>query len=562
MKDLYLDLIDRAVAAYSEADIAAYTRDVREKGLTEHGYPRLTANIGILPAHGLHPERLAYFPDMMDLCCREVPEARDRPQRAGNEFSVKELIHCLREVEAAGLVPQARIDGWKAQISSWNAYDIYYMIAPRPTERINNWAAFAAASEQTRIAAGLGGDPDFVENQIQSQLLSFDENGMYRDPHEPMVYDLVTRLQLALTLHNGYDGPGRAALEAFMRKGAEPALLMQSVTGEIPFGGRSNQFLHNETFYAALCEFYAAWFAREGDMDTAGQFRTAARLAAESILPWLNRTPVHHIKNRFPLDSKIGCEGYGYFNKYMVTMGSWACLCYLFADDSIPEVPCPAMRGGYAWQTGAYFHKVFLSAGGYFAEFDTAADTGYDASGLGRIHKKGAPSALLLSVPFAVNPHYTLPEPNPGPLSVSPGAKTASGWRFGSDPEAVWTCVKADACADAAEAAFTCALPAGPALTLTARVDAGGVTLTVTGAPEVGFELPVFLTDGETPAAVAASPQAVTASCAGHQARWVTTGTLTDTGVDYVNRNGTYRRFVTEGKDTVTLRAQLAEMKG
>ena len=153
MKDLYLDLIDRAVAAYSEADIAAYTQRVRGEGLTEHGYPRLTANIGILLAHGRHPERLAYFPDMMDLCCREVPAAKDRKSRAGNEFSVKELIHCLREVEAAGLVDKARIDSWKAQISSWNAYDIYHCIAPRPVERINNWAAFAAASEQTRIAA-------------------------------------------------------------------------------------------------------------------------------------------------------------------------------------------------------------------------------------------------------------------------------------------------------------------------------------------------------------------------------------------------------------------------
>ena len=93
MKERYLDLIDRAVEAYTEDHIARYTREVRENGLTEHGYPRLTADIGILLAHGRHPERLAYFPDMMDLCCREIPLASDRPARAGNEFSVKELIH-------------------------------------------------------------------------------------------------------------------------------------------------------------------------------------------------------------------------------------------------------------------------------------------------------------------------------------------------------------------------------------------------------------------------------------------------------------------------------------
>lgn len=80
---------------------------------------------------------------------------------------------------------------------------------------------------------------------------------MYRDPNEPMVYDYVTRLQLAVALYFGYDGESKKALEEELLKSAEITLNMQSVTGEIPFGGRSNQFLHNETAYAALCEYYA-----------------------------------------------------------------------------------------------------------------------------------------------------------------------------------------------------------------------------------------------------------------------------------------------------------------
>lgn len=51
-----------------------------------------------------------------------------------------------------------------------------------------------------------------------------------------------------------------------MLKSADITLVLLSATGEIPFGGRSNQFLHNETFYAALCEWYAAWFNRKGDV--------------------------------------------------------------------------------------------------------------------------------------------------------------------------------------------------------------------------------------------------------------------------------------------------------
>ena len=86
---------------------------------------------------------------------------------------------------------------------------------------------------------------------------------------------------------------------------------MQSVSGEIPFGGRSNQFLHNETFYAALCEFYAAWFHRRGDVNTARRFRAAARRAVDALSYWLDRPSIRHVKNRYPLETRYGTEGYG-----------------------------------------------------------------------------------------------------------------------------------------------------------------------------------------------------------------------------------------------------------
>ena len=75
---------------------------------------------------------------------------------------------------------------------------------------------------------------------------------MYRDPNEPMLYDFVTRLQLAVSLYYGYDGESRESLEQMLLKSADITLDMQSVTGEIPFGGRSNQFLFNEAAFAAF----------------------------------------------------------------------------------------------------------------------------------------------------------------------------------------------------------------------------------------------------------------------------------------------------------------------
>ena len=52
MKELYLDIMEWSMAAYDDARIRRYVDQVREEGLTEHGFPRLGANMGILMAHG------------------------------------------------------------------------------------------------------------------------------------------------------------------------------------------------------------------------------------------------------------------------------------------------------------------------------------------------------------------------------------------------------------------------------------------------------------------------------------------------------------------------------
>ena len=541
--------MELAVDAYTPEHIASYTRDVRENGLREHGYPRLTANIGILLAHGRHPERREIFEDMMELCCREILVARARTDAAGNDFSVKEIVFCIEEVEKAGLFDPSVTDGWRNILAQIDPYAVYTCIASRPPERISNWAAFGAASEQTRRAAGIGDERDFIENQVLSQILSFDENGMYRDPNEPMVYDFVTRLQLAVCLAEGYDGTGKDELEDFFDRSAVPTLLMQSVSGEIPFGGRSNQFLHNETFYAALCEFYAVRYARRGEMHLAGQFKAAARLAVESLERWLNMEPVHHIKNRFPLDSRMGCEGYGYFDKYMVTMGSWAYLACRMADDSIPEVPCPAQTGGYVWETGGHFHKTFASCGGYFLEFEKNADPHYDSCGLGRLHRRGVPGELCLSVPFAKHPNYHIGEENPRALSLCSSKVTDGVRQYGAD-----TAYETQF-AEAAAERVTVVMKNALGLTEMYEAAETGIGITVTGAEEIAYEIPVFADSGEEKTTVTVSDdgKTLTVTHRGHRCTWITDGQFEDTGEHFRNRNGEYRGYRASGKNTVNL---------
>ncbi|MBO5644863.1 MAG: hypothetical protein J6S90_06415, partial [Lentisphaeria bacterium] len=85
----------------------------------------------------------------------------------------------------------------------------------------------------------------------------------------------------------------------FMENTGLPTLNMLSVTGEIPAGGRSNQFLHNEAMTASLLEFYANWYFSKGDKHTAGMFRAAAIRALQNIASNLENKPITHIKNRF-----------------------------------------------------------------------------------------------------------------------------------------------------------------------------------------------------------------------------------------------------------------------
>ena len=255
MKEIYINLMEKVLGAYKKEHIKEYVESVKINGLQEHGFPRLTANLGILIAYGKKHELKNEFLEMMDLCCKEIPIAKEKNGgNVGNDFAVKEIIFCLMEIEKSKVFGKEITDMWRAELAKIEPYKAYTVIADIPPKRIGNWAAFGAASEQLRKYAGVGDESEFIDNQIESQLFSFDHNGMYRDPNEPMVYDFVTRLQLCCALQFGYNGKHCNALKEWLMKAIDITLKMQSVTGEIPFGGRSNQFIHNEALLVSFLE--------------------------------------------------------------------------------------------------------------------------------------------------------------------------------------------------------------------------------------------------------------------------------------------------------------------
>ena len=110
MKKKYLELMKKALSAYSDEHIHEYFN--RVKGLTEHGFPRLTVNIGVLVAHGYRQDLIPIFIDMMDFCCEQIPKVK-----AANDFSVREIVFCLFELKKEGKF-LSDIERWTKQLST------------------------------------------------------------------------------------------------------------------------------------------------------------------------------------------------------------------------------------------------------------------------------------------------------------------------------------------------------------------------------------------------------------------------------------------------------------
>jgi len=561
-REIYIDLMEEVVGAYSNRQIEDYIAEVRRTGIREHGFPRLGANIGILIAHGRKLELKPYFMEIMDLCCEQIPNPPMPFISRGNDFSVKEIMFCLLELEKSDAIEQKNIARWKQSMAKIVPQNCYRVISPVPPPKepcvVGNWAAFNAASEQMRVYAGLAHTEAYIDNQVESQLYSFDDMGMYRDPDEPMVYDLVTRGQLATVLFYGYRGKHKAKLEELLDKSSKHILYMQSVTGELPFGGRSNQFLHNESHIAAMCEYEAQRSKAKGDLETAGMFRASAKMAVDAIWKWWKENPDHHVKNYYPIYSKMGCEDYAYYNKYMVTVASFLYQAYAFADDSVEPTVCPAMTSdGHTWQTGEWFHKLFCKYDDYFVELECKADSHYDASGIGRIQRRNAPGPICIAVSVAQNPNYNTGEPNPIPMSICPGACQDGIWHFAWNADSRYKVESHSTDHEHSEARWHVELENGTQLHQSLKIERGGVEIQTSGNGHVGLMLPIFSFDGAEEIERTVTENGITVSYHGWQCCYETDGVLRDTGMTCTNRNGQYRIFRGQGDRTLEVKISI-----
>ncbi|MBO9609233.1 MAG: hypothetical protein J7639_24985 [Paenibacillaceae bacterium] len=317
------------------------------------------------------------------------------------DFTTHMLVRALQLLAPETAVE--RVQSWRTSLSRIVPEATYSQ-----TERnfanlksIRNWATYAMHGEMMRQREGLTDSAAFVDKYLAPQLTRFTPEGLYRDPNLPVAYDLAARQQLSGLLDAGYAGEHAPFLRAVLRRGARAMLFMQSTTGTVSCGGRSNQIVWNDLTFAHLCEREASHYYAAGDARMAGSFKRAARLALQATRTWTDDPAQFRLfKNRFDAKNRAGWELYAYYSPYSLYAAQIAASCYEAADERIAELPAPADTGGYVFHVPS-FHRLYASSNGYHLVVDTAAQMGHDATGLVRLHKRGVAEETALSTGIA-----------------------------------------------------------------------------------------------------------------------------------------------------------------
>jgi hypothetical protein len=383
--------------------------------------PRFASSAAILLHFGRAPGIRETALRSMTHCCRALADGEARA--LSPDFWTREIVTAylaLRGVAGAALRGR-----WAADLSAFEPEQLYSAVRPdgRGIAGLGNWAVYSSAGESMRESAGLRpGRPmlwgnRFLEKYAGGQFARWTADGMYRDPGDPITYDITTRLQVACALAFGYRGRLRPALEELLRRGGLTTLLFVSPGGHVPYGGRSAAFSFREAIIAALCELEARRY-RDSEPALAGAFKRQAHLSALAMRRWvLDMKPWRHIQNGFPPAALHGIDAYGNYGVYSLLISSFLGLAALFADETIPEAPCPSDAGGFAFAVSPAFHKAFGQAAGTYVEIDLRADPRYDATGLGRFCRRGVPIELGAGMPFPGRPR----RPGRSAIRMGPG---------------------------------------------------------------------------------------------------------------------------------------------
>ncbi|MBR4673150.1 MAG: hypothetical protein IKP00_01680 [Victivallales bacterium] len=495
----YLELAEKIVrAAVSWQDeVSGRIIDPYEHVETPTATARYVGALGALLQQGR-------CKDLADSCIKAMtPVLEDLYYVRTNhgEFLVKEAMMAYMALKDS--VRPELLREWEHYFADYDPEKTYgrtKSTTPDIAER-QNYLTFSLAGEALKKHHCLADNQVFVQAYLAEQLGKFDEWGMYRDPHCPIVYDITPRMNLEIAEHYAsYHEPYASMLRKDLWNGAMCMLLYQSPTGEMPFGGRSNQQNFVEASFAVICELEARRCRDNGDMLLAGVFRRAAARAVHSIEKYLQETPINFNKNRFPPSVQHGRQrSYGYYGAYSLLIASQLALASLFADDAIPFAnSSPAETGTYLWRTTDDFHKLFACVQGNHVEVELMPDMNYDALGWGRWHLMGAPAELALSCPVTAHPSFLTITPPSEALAFGPGIP--DGFVAGMSIEKSSECKVHSISVNDSAVEFSVDWPCfGARITETLRLEAGSVHIEAVNhsADVIYYRVPMILTDGE-----------------------------------------------------------------
>ena len=431
-KNEYLDIMERIVrSAAGWVDDKGAVIDPffnREHAQTT---PRFVSSASVLLHFGRIGDLKPIVVRSMSYSCKQLAE-----RKAGSpDFWMRELttaFMCLRPVVEEDLVLS-----WADLLRQVDPEATYQEIE-KPKKKIgdiHNWVVYSGGGEYVRDVLGLAPKGErflygkqFFEKYMKHQFSHFNREGMYRDPNDPITYDITTRLQIANAMAYGYDGDFKNELNELLRRGGLTMLLFMSPEGLVPYGGRSGQFNFQEAIVAALSELEARRY-KLSDPKLAGAFKRQAHKSVLSIRRWtMDIDPLRHIKNGFDPKTLHGIDDYGMYSVYSLFCSSVLGLAALYADDEIAEHPCPAEIGGYLIEISPSFHKIFASVKGSYIEIDTQADTHHESTGLGRFLVNNVPMELGLGMSFTAHPKYRVADDSLLPSvnhAIGPGWKSS-----------------------------------------------------------------------------------------------------------------------------------------
>ena len=423
-KNFYLDIIEKVVEGYGY-DCFENMATGKEPFVICIGF-RVVGAISYLLMNKRKLDWFDMWIRLMDISCDQLFL---KPDTGEKDLAVKELMIAMKNMK--NIVDENHYTIWFEKLKSIDPYLTYSFIIDedKNISKITNITVYNLTGEYLRESEGMLDTTKYFDKHWPKILKMFDENGMFVDFDHAMLYDLTTRCQISVMLWYDYNGKYKEELDRNLEKAGMMTLLMQSSAYQLPFGGRSNQYLFNEALVASNCEYEALRHYKKGNIVRAGMYKRCAHMSALTVLRWLDSMyPPKHNKNLFSHDRRFGTDGYGTFPRYLITLANFIGYGFLFADDSIEEYTCPSEIGGYAFEISKKLHKVFANCCDNSIEIELAADLEYDSTGMGRYHKTKIPIELGLSMPFAAKSKYYLPdELERRDISICTGWKTPDG---------------------------------------------------------------------------------------------------------------------------------------